>query len=347
MNELFTVRPDLTCYAKMAANKVGYIAGQMELTSDCSQRCAFCDSWRSHVKGTIRGTLSVFTINEILTQLNLMPTFEHLSFTGGEPQDWKDPADPDFGFEQLLRIIALQNLKFSLQVNTTLIHHMDANLWRRVLSRVRVSLDGIKRETYKRLRGDDRDPEEIIARMEFLAHPGLATMTCVSDGNIDEVPAIIKRLNKMQTPPRKAMFLAVLGADVKPGFWEKYKELKKVESPNVQTSFQEDVVAVRAFCDSIEAERIPCYAGGITFHIKCNGDVYPCCLVGGEAIKTQEHMKLGNITQGDTTLASIHKKYKALCFYHKGSPCSQVCQWKQLHVNRIAHTSKKVTLTMP
>lgn len=345
MNELFNLRPDLTCYAKFAVHKVGYVAGQVEITSACSQRCIACDSWRAHTKGTIKGTLSLLALKDLVSQLNAMQTFEHLSFTGGDPQDWCAPEYPDFNFENLLILLNMQGLNFSLQVNTALIKPIVAGVWRKSLNRVRVSLDGIKRETYKKLRGDDRDPEEIIERMEELAHPGLATITCVSDGNIDEIPAIIERLNRMKNPPRKAMFLAVLNVRIKEDFWDKYDELKEVPSPKVQTSFQEDVIAVRCFCNSLEAEQLPCVVGGITFHIKCNGDVYPCCLIGGEAVKTQEHMKIGNIDRDE--LKWIQNRYRAKYFYKKGTPCSEVCQWKQLQINKLAQAAKDITLTMP
>jgi len=141
------------------------------------------------------------------------------------------------------------------------------------------------------------------------------------------------------------MFLAVLGASVKAGYWEKYAALKKISSPHVQTSFQEDVVGVRAFCDSPEAEKLPCHVGGISFHIKCNGDVYPCCLIGGEAVKTQESMKIGNILS--SPISFIQADYQPSCHYKKGSPCSEVCQWKQVHMNRLTQAAKGITLTMP
>jgi MoaA/NifB/PqqE/SkfB family radical SAM enzyme len=142
------------------------------------------------------------------------------------------------------------------------------------------------------------------------------------------------------------MFLAVLGTKVKPDFWEKYNALKKITYPeNMQLSFQEDAIEVREFCNSKEAESLPCYVGGVTFHIKCNGDVYGCCLCGGEAIKTQEAMKLGNIRS--ESISKIQRAYKPTCHYKKGSPCSEACQWKQLAVNRMVHAAKDVTLTMP
>jgi MoaA/NifB/PqqE/SkfB family radical SAM enzyme len=197
MERLFKLRPDLVCYAKLAQRKVGYIAGQVELTSECSQHCLYCDSWRAHTKGTIKGTLTYSDIIHLIQQLNAMPTFEHLTFTGGDPQNWVEP-NSKFDFEALLSLLRTQKLCYTLQVNTALVKPIKAEIWREALSRVRVSLDSVRRETYKKLRGDGRDPEEIIERMEELAHPGISTMTCVSEGNSDEVPGIIERLYRMK-----------------------------------------------------------------------------------------------------------------------------------------------------
>lgn len=334
-------RPDMAFYAKLAQRKIGFVAGQMELTSKCFQQCVACDSWRADHKGEITGSFKLLEVQQVLSQLNRMPTFEHLSFTGGDPQTWADGA---VGFEDLIASVSSW-AKFSLQANTALARDpKDPAIWQR-LKRIRVSLDGSTRKTYKIMRGDDRDPEEIVQRMDALAHPGMSTNTCVTDINIDEVPEIIARLNKMKNLPRKAMFLAAMDFKLRDGFWDKYNELKKIPS-KIELSFQEDVGFVREFLKTEEAKAIPCYAGAITFHIKCNGEIYPCCLVGGEAIKTRREMAIGNVlTQ---KLDAIQKSYiPALHYAKENSPCRLVCQWKQLHLNRLAHEASKQTLTMP
>jgi MoaA/NifB/PqqE/SkfB family radical SAM enzyme len=339
-------RPDMMFYGKLAQRKLGYVAGQLELTSLCHQRCVACDSWRQHKKGNINNTLPLQTIKNLAHQLNQTPTFEHLTLTGGEPQDWRDPIDPSITFEDLLTWLSITK-KFSLQVNTNFCKPVNVSLWRNALNRVRVSLDAVTPETYKLCRGDTQDPEHILARIEELNHGGLATMTCVSEYNIHEVPDIITRLNRMNNPPRKAMFLAVLDfGHTDPNFWEQYNALREIPSPRVPTSFSEDVSWVREFVCSPQARDIPCHSGSITFHVKCNGDVYPCCLVGGEAIKTRTEMRIGNIH--NKTLAQIQKEYKPGCHYRSpDSPCRAVCQWKQLNLNRVAHEASKTFLTMP
>ncbi len=332
-------RDDLKFYAKVAQRKLGYVAGQVELTSECFQKCLACDSWRADAKGEIKGMWGLGKFLSFLWELDAMPTFEHLSLTGGDPQRWPEidyflKSQRDF-------------YRFSFQMNTALAKEPGSlDDYRTKLQRLRVSLDGVTPDTYRRMRGVRTDPEEIVDRMDRLAHPMLATNTCVTDVNIDEVPAIVARLNEMKNPPRKAMFLAVLDFEVGSEFWRKYAKLKEIKSPRVPTSFSEDVEWVRGFTAGPESSRIPCYAGGLTFHIKCDGDVYPCCLVGGEAIKTRKEMAIGNVF--NEPLSAIHSRYApGLHYADKEGACVKVCQWKQLQVNMLGHEASKTTLAMP
>jgi len=344
MEKDLLLRPDLLVYGKLAQYGLGYCAGQIELTSECSQRCLYCQSWREHTKGLTKGTLLLGTIRYILNQLNDMPTFSHLSMTGGEPSLWRDP-ETGMNFEQLLHLINQLKLKFSIQVNTNLTESINFELWRKTLQRVRVSLDGVTLETYKKMRGVDENPKEILKKINELAHDNLSVMTCIAPENINEIPELIWHINGLEHPPRKIMCLAVLGTEIKPEFWEQYAKLKNIPSPRVPTSFMEDVVGVRDFCNSPEAEEIPCAVGKISFHIKCDGTLRTCCLAGGEAIQTQDFTNIGNVLT--EPLANIQKRYVPKCHYKKGSLCSEVCQFKQLYVNRLVHASKKITLTMP
>jgi len=338
------IRDDIKFYGKLAQRKGGYVAGQIEVTSDCYQNCHACDSWKAHKTGVARGTLTMDDVVNICRQLSEMPTFEHLSFTGGDPQKW---------FLESFLLNHRDRFHFSLQVNTALAVDGNWELYRRGINRLRVSLDGVTKATYQKMRGVQTNPEDVLERMELLGRGSknsegisIATNTCVSDRNIDEVPLIIKRLNKMKNPPRKAMFLAVLGLEVGKDFWDKFAKLKEISSPKVPTSFSEDVEWVRKFTKSEHADSIPCYAGGITFHIKCDGDVYPCCLTGGEAIAMHPEFVMGNALS--EPLSEISKRYRPT-FHYKGKkgPCVSICQYKQLQLNRAADEASKTMMTMP
>lgn len=342
MNPLISVRPELMFYGKAMHRKTGYVAGQLEITSKCSQKCFMCDSWKQHQTGTIAGTFKYLDLLNIFRQLSAMSTFEHLTLTGGDPQNWTDEA-LHMGFDDLLRLT--KGRGFTLQVNTALMREPRIEVWRTALDRVRVSLDAIDPKTYRKIRGVAVNPEEIVQRMERLAMPGLATMTCVSLLNIDEIGKIIERLNRMAIPPRKAMFLAVLEQQTTPEFWAKFRQLKEVPSPLVQTSFAEDVVALNEFKNSAASQGVRCWVGNVSFHIKCNGDVYPCCLVGGEAVSTQKQLAIGNVLT--ESLDNIYDRFCPHPFYYKGSPCVGVCQWKQVIMNLIGEEACRTKLTMP
>lgn len=334
------VREDLEYYAKLAQRRVGFVAGQLELTSKCFQKCVACDSWRSDLSGVNTGVLSRETVINICKELDSMKTFEHLSFTGGDPQSWD-------GFEDLMEYIHMCRFKFTTQANTALAKDPeDFFIWRVCINRIRVSLDGVTRETYKKMRGVDLDPEEIIERIEKIKNPMLATNTCVTDINIDEVPRILERLNRMEHPPRKAMFLAAMDFKLRDEFWKNYRKLSLICSPYVETSFSESVLDVRNFLLTPKADKIRCYAGAISFHIKSNGDVYPCCLVGGEAIKTRKEMSIGNIYKN--SLSEIQRNYVPEFHYkNENTPCRAVCQYKQFSINFLASKSENIELSMP
>lgn len=349
MTTKFPLRPDLGYYAKIAARNLGYVAGQIELTSKCFQKCAMCESWRDDVSGVARGTFEFEKVRDLFGQLAAMPTFEHLALTGGDPQSWGPLGE-------LLRWHVSCDRAFVLQINTALVRAvLDADVWRRAVRDVRVSLDGATRRTYQLMRGDDRDPAEVVRRMDDLNHPGMATNTCVTTKNIDEVEGIIDLLAGMKNKPRKAMFLAVIGDRDKAkdreerAFWRKYKGLREkfgTEYHGVRTSFAEDVPAVRKWCAGPEAEKVPCRVGSISFHIKATGDLFPCCLVGGEAIVTHPQFAVGNVH--NTPIEELRKKYKPGLFYgDKALPCAKVCQWKQSAVNLLAHQAAGTTLAMP
>lgn len=361
MNLPFKIRPDIQAYAKLASRPGNLVAGQVELTSKCFQKCAMCESWRDDLSGVQRGTWTLEQLKRLCLELGEYPTFEHLAFTGGDPQYW-----PHLGsFLEWFRANR-RSMKFSIQLNTALTQDLnpsEAELWRDVVRDVRVSLDAATERTYQLMRGDKRDPVEIVCRMANLDHPRMATNTCVTTKNIGEVESILELLSAWSARTgfprhhpfvRKAMFLAVIGDrdQLKAGdekrFWESYELLKCLPKhyPLVPTSFQEDVAGVREFLASEEAKDLKCYAGYSTFHVKANGDWYPCCLTGGEAIATYSEFRMGNFFED--SLAEILGKFKAEGHYGcADKPCAKICQYKQLSLNLAAAGADGEILAMP
>jgi len=333
------MKESLLIYLKFIQYGVGYLAGQIELTSACKQRCTFCKSWKDHVSGKYRAAFRYEKICDILQQLSEIPYFENLTFTGGEPQCWEH-------LEKLLKEFG-RKLPFDLGINTTLVEPINFDLWRNFNS-IRVSLDSLNPKTYKILRGVSTNPEIVLKRLEKLSHPNWSVMVCVSENNLEEIPEIIERLKKMRSLPRKVMFLPALGREKNFFDMERYESLiekftNQIDLP-FQTNFAEDVSKLKKLYDISE---VPCSIGRTTFHIKADGDLFPCCLIGGEAIDTHQDFCFGNVYQN--TLQEIQNSNMSLPLHYSGknSPCLKVCQWKQMAMNIATKNSWSKKLSMP
>lgn len=372
------LREDLMGYGKVAAEGRGYVAGQIEVTSRCFQSCTGCDSWREDVAGVQRGEWDIAELQRVVAQLvEEQPhvRFEHLTLTGGDPQAWK----PLRTFLEWWRWARRERAGDwpTLGLNTALTQDLDEaenDLWRDAVDDLRISLDGVDEGHYNAIRGTRvpsgsttatgapkykkgvaTTPKDVLRRMCWLRHPGLTTNTTVFNQNVSHVPAILSRLDQLRTQGvlkiRKAHFLAVIGdrgllADQ---FWANWAQVREhAAGLALPSNFSENPAEVRAWLMTPAAREVKCYAGGITFHVKANGDVYPCCLVGGEALKTQPDFVLGNVRGLRDTMPEVQARYRARCDYaDPNKPCREICQWKQLQINLAGHRMAANTLAMP
>lgn len=332
-------------YGKSLALNNGPIAGQIELTSSCYQKCAHCMSWRDHESGEERGSLSLEDVLALHHTFLTWPTFEHLSFTGGDPQAW----GPLVAF---LREYLTRKNPYQLQCNTTLMRRLrpeEQDLWDLAFHDIRLSLDGITTETYRKTRGvSGVDPIGILERCREFKKSKVSVNVCVQPDNIDEIPLLLETIDRNFKFVRKVMLLIVIGdVPLSQEFMDKWTRLSaaaKILDLNV--SFSEDPRIVRQELSTPKYADLKCRVGGSTFHIKANGDVYPCCLTGGEAIETSKGFCLGNI-HGILPLDVILRKFDRGCHYQQGSVCSKICQWKQFTMNKIAEEASKTRLAMP
>lgn len=367
--KLPVLRPDLAAYGKLAVQKHNhYVAGQIEVTSKCFQHCLGCDSWREELAGVSAGEWSLQQLQRTASQLLMHRNFEHLSLTGGDPQAWA-PLDDFLDYWASVR--KAFNYKADLQLNTALTQDLSEAQrlrWRTAVADLRVSLDGVTQGTYEKIRGrgmprkgerglpgNVTSPASVIQRMVELQHPGLTTNTTVFMENIHEVKDILRELNELYASGvlkiRKAHFLAVIGdrgGDLNAKyFWQNWEELRAYAATlTLPTSVSENPHEVRRFLRTIEAQDIKCWAGNLTFHAKCDGWVYPCCLVGGEALKTQQAFRLGNAWEED--INQICARYEPTAHYcDESKPCASICQWKQLQLNVAGHLAENRKLAMP
>ena len=71
------IRQDVAYYGKLAALKLGYVAGQVEVISSCFQHCRACDSWRDDASGKQKGEWPLSAMKQLVEELATMKTFEH------------------------------------------------------------------------------------------------------------------------------------------------------------------------------------------------------------------------------------------------------------------------------
>ena len=342
-------RPDLLLYGKHAGNGGKYVAGQIELTTACSQRCGWCQSWRQPADEWKLEDLKIFCLH----LAEAFRGFEHLTLTGGDPLSWPWLYEFLDWFTWQQRVGRIQ---YHLQITTALAKTLtDAQvLLLRKVRDIRVSLDAMNPATYQKIRGVRADPEVIVARLHALKHPRASTLTTVGPENVREIPAIIEALQVLHQDGyfRRAIFLPVIGVKVllheAANFNADWRAAASMDYGKMPTSFAEDPWAVRAWCQSEAAHRVPCYASRISFHVKASGEVYPCCLVGGEAIETCAEMRLGNVRIDP--LINIWRRASALSlrgYANPGAPCRDVCQFKQAALNAAGHKAAETILSVP
>ena len=343
----------------MAERKLGLVCGQVELTSDCFQRCVGCESWRDNLNGRHQGVWSLDNLVQLLDEIQKWfgNTFEHLSFTGGDPQSWPHLRELFIWIDK--RTTGGEWL-WDFQVSTALtrdIAEAEGFLWRTLIHDVRISLDGATSETYNKIRRDQlgNTPVRIVERACKLSHPRTAFITTVFEENVDEMFEIAALVDSYwrrgELPLRRHMFLAALGA--RKGrhadeFWEKWRvqaERISSELDGYPSSLAEDPRKV--YEEIMENKHLPCRVGNVSFHLKADGSYYPCCLVGGEAIATCPPLKIGDFPTH--SLFDLYWKFNSVSkHYGNGTlPCRQVCQFKQFSLNKIAEEAAGTRMAMP
>jgi len=348
-------RLDIAVHGAVAAKKLGLVSGQVEVTSDCYQMCRGCESWRDHRSGAYAGEWTFLQMHTLFSQIqmNFSHTFEHLSLTGGDPQKWSH-------LEEFLTWSRGQRRHWDLQISTALTQDIQGlDLWRNEFQQVRVSLDAASPEVYRSIRGDRKTtPGAVLERCAELRHSNLAFITTVFPQNVDEMAAIYERVCDLQedgVAVRKISFLTALGPRVNATdeIWRKWdkqvafiKNLQQHDGARVPTSFGEDSKETRAFVESGAMAGCPCRVGEMSFHLKADGGYYPCCLVGGEAIATNQNFLIGKFPEAsllELWLAHTPERHYA----EPDSPCLHICQYKQVALNIAAERAANSRLAMP
>jgi MoaA/NifB/PqqE/SkfB family radical SAM enzyme len=358
-------RPEFAVYGRLltAHPGTGYVSGQVELTSACFQSCAGCDSWRDHMKHGAR-SMSLENLDKLCERLAVMPDFNKLTLTGGDPQAWP----------HLDAFLSNRRWPFALQLTTALVKDPNVALWGETVDEIRVSLDALDPNIYKAIRGRSQPdagfvhylpgqittPDEVINRACDLQHHGLSFFVVVYERNADDVARLLQALDELfingELKCRRVHVVLGIGArgvawrEGKIGrAWATIRNLADHLDLPINVQDDEDVFNTREALENNplgDYDDVRCHAGRISFHIKPNGDLYPCCLIGGEALEEIESFKVGNVFEDGIWECS--QRYAPRCHYREpASVCRRVCQWKQFHVNCLGEYASTCAPSIP
>ena len=142
------------------------------------------------------------------------------------------------------------------------------------------------------------------------------------------------------------MFLAAI--DQRKGnqtdqFWDLWEHYSTLDW-GIPTTFDVSIKEVRDYCSSPEAPLVRCWTPKVSYYAKANGDFYPCCLIGGEAVRTFENFRMA---KAGTPLQDVYDNYVPGHYYCPGSPCRGLCQYKQLNINLAGEIASNSVLSMP
>ena len=350
----------LDYYGKIASKRLGLVAGQLETTRDCFQQCDMCYSWREAlaVDKSEERECSLERGKHLLAELRSIPTFEWLTLTGGDPQKWTH-------LSAFLKAYLDNPCQYQLSLNTALTQDLSAeesSLFLQTLGSLRISIEALSTQLYQKIRGDDTDPGAVFQRMVDLGHPNTLTLSAVRTDNIYELRKLLRfffetgGLNDTMRERsggsiQRCLFMPQILSEGdlrdKEDFVERYDELADESTIRYGdlVSFAESSTATKKKME--ESSEMPCFVGNLSFHIKPNGDYYPCCLLGGEAMTTQTDYCLGNIDDHDLRVLWQGNDLDAQRMYREGTPCLRLCQWKQYHLNHAGWNASRTTLRIP
>ena len=337
----------LLTYMKLTARPGSLISGQIELTSLCDQACPGCWKKREFNRPQV---LPLEIVQGVLTYLG-MRGLETVTLSGGEPLAWPHLTDLLQWFQRCRGVgVALPKVFIS----TAFVHPLPQDI-RDLLcsqvSRIRVSLDALSPEVYTAMRGDKQHtPERVLGDLAILNHPGLGTLTVICPTNLGEMLPLARRLSGFSQfhPLRKVWFLKQMDQGVNsPEFeraWtETVNQIRQI--PGLPTNLNGlDTFYQEIHFDAFKS--LPCRVGRFSFHLKANGDWYPCCLAGGEALKTRSALRVGNILEEDLKTV-ILRAHQPVWRVYDALGCQEICLKKQFTYNRLAEEAKNVSVNMP
>jgi hypothetical protein len=149
--------------------------------------------------------------------------------------------------------------------------------WYSNFDRIRISIDALTPELYKKMRGVDRTPSEVFEWMERIGVE-FATLTTINENNaasLDQMLSLLHTARVRNPHYRKAIFLLELGRQLPDWVLQEYQRAGAVaQSIGLETSFGEDILETRQLANSNAARGWRCAVGDISFHMKCKRSLH-------------------------------------------------------------------------
>lgn len=269
---------------------------QLEITDACPNKCKFC--YRPQ-----NPTFMNFDVIKKLTEDLELNNAVCLRFTGGEPL-----IHPNFSEISSLKNKMLFTITTSLAIK-------QGNQYNKVLdslknfNSIKISISAGNKENYRKIHGSNYF-NDVVSNIEYLnkkLKKKVSINFVVTDETIEagNLVDFIRMINTLKITG--VTFFPALSTPMKMEFLKEFKNLEKIVSGlNCRSNFKNLRYHLR---ERKKEHTVPCYISLFHVHIKTNGDVYPCCMSGGEiGQKLSQTLKMGNINE--ESISEIYKKNK-------------------------------------
>ncbi|OPY80208.1 MAG: Cyclic pyranopterin monophosphate synthase 1 [Syntrophorhabdus sp. PtaU1.Bin153] len=245
-----------------------------DLSYRCNCRCSFCDRW----KQSPFNELSTEEIIKVSGQLKNAGA-HHICIAGGEPLMNKD-------LPRIINALHGNDLRTGMCTNGLLLVERADEIMAAGLDHIIVSLDG-KRESHDRIRGvkglydrAEAGIEHVLEKRGLRAKPTISVRMLVHEGNIDEIPAWVRKWDKTVdsclVQPLHHGLHNLYKAD---GEIQTVRSTEKLRSVLAETGLSNSFhtrITPDYLADPSRFRHLPCYAGYLVARIDPTGNLYGC-----------------------------------------------------------------------
>ncbi len=194
-------------------------------TVRCNSKCKMCLSASKMYK--YKAEMSTEQIKKLITELKKWLGPYTLSIGGGEPTLRKD-------LWEIIRFANNQQIRTILSTNGILITKEDIpKIINSGLKEIRISLDSLNPETYKKVRGVNAQKkvvQTIDLVKEHIKNIRILVNVVITKHNVDEIPDLVKFAGQKKLDSITINAVTLINLDIKKGLKHLWPNQKKVET---------------------------------------------------------------------------------------------------------------------